>query len=394
MVGVMDYGSAQVNIPAVLVANGVGICLMSAILFSRHKRLRRAFLDGVFYYWMCRMCLVLCLLEMLGFLVDGQVFVGSRLLSLLLNVILFSTGAVLAFLWMCYVDYKIHEDVKRLKKWAHLWSIPAVSVAILSVANLFVDVFFSISLDNRYYRTSLFWLPYVVTFGYLTYGAWRAYRCCRQTEKHLYMPAIFFLLPVYLGSLIQFSCYGISLIWVSVAVGLTFLYINLQNEETFLDSLTGLYNRNYLIHYMMESRRESQITGVLLDINGFKTINDTYGHIEGDRVLQIVGARLLQATGTGAIVVRYGGDEFLVLFENASPQVIPQFRRELMSQPLVCPMPDGELAISLSAGEARLTAGDVTGFFREMDRNMYREKDSYYQRSEAGLKPALRVEEE
>lgn len=61
------------------------------------------------------------------------------------------------------------------------------------------------------------------------------------------------------------------------------------------------------------------MTGIMLDINDFKTINDTMGHAAGDEVLRAVGGMLLRATENNT-VIRYGGDEFVVLLENANPE--------------------------------------------------------------------------
>ena len=59
------------NIPVVLVANGLGLCLMAMLLLSRRTRTRAAFLDMRLFYGMCWICLLLCALESAGFLMDG-----------------------------------------------------------------------------------------------------------------------------------------------------------------------------------------------------------------------------------------------------------------------------------------------------------------------------------
>lgn len=90
------------------------------------------------------------------------------------------------------------------------------------------------------------------------------------------MPVLTFLIPVYLGSIIHLTTYGIALIWVSVALGLTLLYISLQSEDIYLDPLTNLYNRNYLMHYMdripRQIRAGMHMTGIRLILNGILLI--------------------------------------------------------------------------------------------------------------------------
>lgn len=195
------------------------------------------------------------------------------------------------------------------------------------------------------------------------------------------MPVLAFLGPIYVGSLIQLLCYGISLIWVSVALSLTFLYMNLQNEETFLDPLTGLYNRNYLlrhIEYMTQQvKKGHRITGILLDIDSFKQINDTYGHIKGDAALQTVGKVLLRAAGDNDVVIRYGGDEFIILLENAAPEDIQRIQSRIAGELQVYNAAAGDsYSLSLSAGIASFDELNIFQFFQEMDRKMYEEKKS------------------
>jgi len=84
------------------------------------------------------------------------------------------------------------------------------------------------------------------------------------------------------------------------------------------DDLTGLYNRRCIIELLesiiMEATRQRQWVGLLfIDLNGFKGINDEYGHAAGDRILTTVASRVTARVRTGDIVGRYGGDEFVVV---------------------------------------------------------------------------------
>jgi diguanylate cyclase (GGDEF)-like protein len=85
------------------------------------------------------------------------------------------------------------------------------------------------------------------------------------------------------------------------------------------DQLTGLPNRRAFLD-ALESRKlgqaEATVALALLDLNGFKPVNDTYGHALGDKLLAIVGGRLRNVIGDEAIVARLGGDEFAILFQS------------------------------------------------------------------------------
>lgn len=383
MLDIMNSSVLLINLPAILIANGLGVWLMVTILFSRRKRLKRLPLDGRIFYWMCRICLILCLLETLGFALDGKDFVGARPILLGINTLLISLDCLLVYLWVCYVDFKLFASKQRMKKIYSLIAIPAGILCLLSVMNLFVDIFFSFGPDNNYQRQPLLLLVYVVTYGYMTYGAVLAYYYRKRMDQYLFMPVIALLIPIYLGSVIQLCVYGISLIWPSTALGLTLLYLNLQHEESFLDPLTGLYNRNYLLHCMdhmtKQSQKGKQITGIMLDINYFKRINDTYGHLKGDRILREVGRILIRAADRDAVVARYGGDEFIIILEEAKRERVGRIRESIRRQLEEYHASSEEvIPISLSVGIAELEKLDVYKFFQEMDRSMYDEKRSYY----------------
>ena len=79
------------------------------------------------------------------------------------------------------------------------------------------------------------------------------------------------------------------------------------------DQLTGLHNRHFLERFLGGADRPADLMAVLVDVDDLKTVNDTHGHEAGDAVLSAVTAALKAYTRNGDVVIRWGGDEFLVL---------------------------------------------------------------------------------
>jgi two-component system cell cycle response regulator len=123
------------------------------------------------------------------------------------------------------------------------------------------------------------------------------------------------------------------------------------------DALTSIWNRGVIVDLLgrelMRSQRESGCTIVLLgDVDHFKSVNDTYGHLVGDEVLQEIARRLLLGIRSYDFVGRYGGEEFLLVLNNCKPQFAEaraeDIRKTVSSRPIQTLA--GSLSITMSFG--------------------------------------------
>ena len=125
------------------------------------------------------------------------------------------------------------------------------------------------------------------------------------------------------------------------------------------DGLTGLYNRRYLdVHLQkiiaknIENKKDMAV--LILDIDHFKSVNDTYGHDVGDEVLKVFAERLKDSTRSFDLVARMGGEEFVVVLPEVSDDrpymVAERLRQAICSTPIPCKAPEGHLAITTSVG--------------------------------------------
>lgn len=315
----------MLNYAEVLVANGAGILLMFLLLHYGSKMFRVGLLADKLYYGMVWLTIALCMVETATFLIDGKLFAGSRIMAFVLNELLYTMNILFGFLWILFADAKVYSENKLLKKRFIPMILPLLVMLVLLIANIFNGWIFEISEENVYSRNFLFVFDYAVTYSYLLAGAGILYKNRSSTKRYTYLPVLLFILPVAIGSLLQFLFYGIATLWLSAAIGLTSLYISLQTENAYLDRLTGVYNRHYFETYVSalykaaaRDSKKQKIAALMIDIDRFKSINDRYGHVVGDEAL-IRSARILRASaGKNALVVRYGGDEFLIILRDKS----------------------------------------------------------------------------
>lgn len=121
------------------------------------------------------------------------------------------------------------------------------------------------------------------------------------------------------------------------------------------DQLTGLYNRRFLIESIAMQHNKSERTGepftiLMIDINNFKDVNDTYGHIEGDHVLQELGLILNGNSRNYDICGRYGGDEFMVILPDTYYDAASIFAERINRRFCEHTSKFADLNISLSIG--------------------------------------------
>jgi diguanylate cyclase (GGDEF)-like protein len=207
--------------------------------------------------------------------------------------------------------------MKRIKRIYPFVAIPAVITITGCFINLVTPVFFVVDQYNVYQRTDLYIIPYIVNYSYMAYGVILIYSHRKKVHKYLFLPAILFMIPIVIGSMLQFFYYGYSLMWLGVSIGMVYLFINVQKELSYVDMLSGLFNRQYLdnlsLMYSEKKDTASVPAGIMLDIDNFKGINNTFGHVMGDDAIATIGKLLHKAVGDKGVICRYGGDEFIIL---------------------------------------------------------------------------------
>ena len=160
------------------------------------------------------------------------------------------------------------------------------------------------------------------------------------------------------------------------------------SEVSSRDSLTGLYNRWFVMEKIDSElnravRHGSPMSLLMLDVDHFKRVNDTWGHSAGDQVLQAIGKLLRESCRVYDVPGRYGGEEFCIVLPETklgnTTVVAERIRTRLESTQLPCG--DGSIAVTASIGIAGMEAsveGDVlspAGLIERADRALYSAKN-------------------
>lgn len=154
-----------------------------------------------------------------------------------------------------------------------------------------------------------------------------------------------------------------------------------ENELQYLsyhDGLTGLYNRNYINNFLNENMMKNFLTIFMFDIDGLKVVNDTFGHLEGDKLISGVSLVLKKCFREKDIVARIGGDEFMAILPDCEAEMAELFKKRLETMLLEYneSIPEDYLKLSVSSGfaVAENKVKTIESLMQKADELMYQEK--------------------
>ncbi len=170
---------------------------------------------------------------------------------------------------------------------------------------------------------------------------------------------------------------------VSIALENSSLYQQMRSMAM-VDGLTGAFNRIYLYEVLEREIQASAgrypVSIALFDVDNFKKLNDTYGHLFGDKVLQTIVRIAREKVRKGDIVARYGGEEFIIVFNhlesNEAYKVVERIRRAIESETIEDNLIQTRVTVSFGIASYPLHADNVKDLIKCADVAMYRAKSS------------------
>jgi diguanylate cyclase (GGDEF)-like protein len=365
--------------------NLFAVCVLLIMLWTFHKRGADRFLsDQRLFVWMLSVNTVLLLLDSGACLLNGNITFPALVANRIFTCGFFALQPMMVYLYLLYCNVKCNVPWPVLRRRALAAGIPAALYFLLAVLSLFEPLLYELDAANRYHRGPLYPLLYLYSAAMILAAFWQVRRSAQKSnasQQRVYRSVLLFPILPALGCVLQICSVNFSVIWTSTVLSLMLLFINIQNAQITTDVLTGLYNRSQLAAYL--TRKTDRIRAglhlylIMLDLDRFKSINDTYGHLVGDDALIRAADILRAAAGPADFLVRYGGDEFLIIAERANEEEVSALLAKIHA-----------LAESSNASGAYpyklifsggwscwpAEGGSIDLFISEADRLMYRKK--------------------
>lgn len=370
-----------INMQSVYVTDLVGIAILVIIMITRGWSLPGRKTESRLMMALLVISMFNCVADIYVFQCDGIPGPGYRAILMVGDTYLYLYNLIVGI----GIIYLILLHIDRKTKGLHMilfWVLSVVEMVLL-IVNLFVPIVFEIDENNIYHRGDYYILFVILGFVLVFYG-YTYYMIAKLRNPSLrYFPVMEFLAPVVVGNIVQMKIYGISLLPISFAVAFAAITIALQNECIYIDKLTGVYNRYELDKILKRRhyRRNEKLIAMMLDLNDFKSINDTYSHEEGDQALITFAKALMEAIGSEGLVIRFAGDEFIILIPVFKPVTIDDYKDRIHRKLDEYNKSSGKPYKLSAAIGGRLFdphTESTSGIVNEIDSMMYRDKSDYY----------------
>lgn len=303
----MNYYSAIIYLAVVSLVVLFLQLKSNAILLEKEKR-GFAFAVGI--------VVIVSLAEWLGVVLDGKP-AGYRILHMLVKCVEFSLAPMVPVALV-----GVFRSKRKLYPVIILFGIHA----FLELVSLPFGYIFCIDQANCYHRSGGYWiymLFYLFGLVFFFVEIMRLNRVYQKRNMVTLVGTVFFLIT---GISFQVINSDIRTDWITIAMGLLLLYAYYCDLVLQVDALTMLLNRRC---YEKELEHLSYRTAIIMfDVDGFKEINDNYGHQYGDVILRKIADTIKEAYSSVGYCYRIGGDEFCVLLKRGKLDEMPDSMEE------------------------------------------------------------------
>ncbi|MCR5318726.1 MAG: GGDEF domain-containing protein [Treponema sp.] len=322
---------------------------------------------------------------------SGKIY---NFIQTLLIDIRFGISGVIGCYWCIYI---MCENPNR-RRWLfmgnryYIMHIPAFFLMIFSLESFFTGhIAYADPVTNKIMPGDYHFVQIAVTYFYFTAASFCTLirLIMGKYEKRFWPTKLMFSFLPCLAGLAHLVIADVGFVWITLALLLMMEHMDFVAEQVSTDSLTRLNNRGAFDHYIKTALAENYVNVYLfmIDVDLFKQINDTYGHLEGDNAL-IETAKLLKLVCSlnsepkSCFLARYGGDEFAIVMNARNPEVAEEFKEDIVRLFESSGRVESDGAafkINISVGMARAYSEDEKELIASADSALYLEKKHNHQ---------------
>ena len=320
--------------------------------------------------------------------VDGKV--SLVWLNKLLTVASSITMTLACFFYYYHVLRRVGLELSNAKFWYISSFFAIIGSATLYIISIWTGTAFYIDASGHYQKGVLYFGDLIASYAYIVCGVIfalvKAYRSELLSDRHRFLTLGLCTVPgVILGVLDVALPYPnvLPTMFFGTLISMLILFASSSAGRMTRDSLTGLLNRfafDSSLNRASKKRGPGSLWLLVIDINHFKQINDTFGHSVGDVVLVKLASTLEAiAEQYKATVGRWGGDEFVIFGEFTDDDVSKKLVIDLKSKVLTECNQDERFIVSVSVGAAKLREYEnLKHLFDEADHMLYEDKAKFH----------------
>lgn len=268
--------------------------------------------------------------ELITWLIDGLPGTSGYFINLTSNSLLYALNLVPLSLWCTYFDECISVDDKDRRMRRKIYLSLNIITLTLVIINLFTGILFQINPSGIFQRG-----PGAIISAAFNYIFFIVYLLSIVRYRKLITGRIYQIIlcvgifPV-IGGYFQIRYYGVILVWPMMALVCLTAYVLIEHQEMNRDAVTQLLTRPQLESRMkFMIRRRQAFSIIMIDMDHFKSINDNFGHNEGDEALRTIANLLEKSIMQNDQAYRFAGDEFVILLDCPDPEVVFKIKERL-----------------------------------------------------------------
>ena len=290
-----------------------------------------------------------------------------------------------------FIDYFTNRNTQRIRKFIVIIAIFLVIYALTVIASLPFGYYFTISSGNYFISGMLYNLRPILSYCSILLIIVNMLLSLKYFKHSQIYSIILFVVITGMGSALDFIFNESSLIWPCFTAAILYMYFFIIQSDLKIDSLTRIGNRasfNEFIDKLSRQNSRQEYTIVMIDMDRFKDINDTLGHLEGDNALRDISTIIKSCIRQSDFAARYGGDEFILAIgaEYDIQRVMKRIQDTINLQndkrlrPYQLYISYGYDVFATKSGES------ITGFLAKIDAKMYQQKE---ERKSRGIPSAI-----